>query len=91
MRILHAYENEDGTFRVDICDKVEYFVGNIKQWKDGLIQIPRAKISLDILNSNNEENTLYTISLTDFEKGKEERREKHEHKSTNNRSSKRSK
>lgn len=71
MREIRAYENKDGTFRVDICDKVDYFTDNIKQWKTVLIQISRAKISLDILNSNNGENTLYTVNLTDFEKGKE--------------------
>lgn len=31
MRELHAYENEDGTFRVAISERVEYFVDNIKQ------------------------------------------------------------
>lgn len=31
MRELHAYENEDGTFRVDIRESAVYFVDNIKQ------------------------------------------------------------
>ena len=66
MREIHAYENKDGTFRVDICDKVEYFTDNIKQQKDTLIKIPRAKISLDIFRDNTEENTLFTMELTDF-------------------------
>ena len=43
MKELHAYENEDGTFRVAISERVEYFVGNIKQQKDALIEIPRTK------------------------------------------------
>ena len=31
MREIRAYENEDGTFRVDIRESVVYFVDNIKQ------------------------------------------------------------
>lgn len=31
MREIHAYENEDGTFRVEIRENVVYFVDNIKQ------------------------------------------------------------
>ena len=31
MREIRAYENEDGTFRVDIRERVVYFVDNIKQ------------------------------------------------------------
>ena len=68
MREIRAYENEDGTFRVDIRENVVYFVDNIKQQKDTLIKIPRAKISLDIFRDNTEENTLFTMKLTDFKK-----------------------
>lgn len=70
MRELRAYENEDGTFRVDIRESVEYFVDNIKQEKDTLIEIPRAKISLDIFRDNTEKNTLFTMELTDFKNKK---------------------
>ena len=70
MRELHAYENEDGTFRVDIRESAVYFVDNIKQQKDALIEIPRAKISLDIFRDNTEENTLFTMELTDFKNKK---------------------
>ena len=70
MRELRAYENEDGTFRVAISERVEYFADNIKQWKDILIEIPRAKISLDIFRNNNEENASYTVELTDFKNKK---------------------
>ena len=70
MRELHAYENEDGTFRVDIRESVIYFVDNIKQQNDTLIKIPRAKISLDIFRDNTEENTLFTMELTDFKNKK---------------------
>ena len=70
MRELHAYENEDGTFRVDIRESVIYFVDNIKQQEDTLIKIPRAKISLDIFRDNTEENTLFTMELTDFKNKK---------------------
>ena len=66
MKEIRAYENEDGTFRVDIRERVVYFVDNIKQQKDTLIKIPRAKISLDIFRDNTEENTLFTMELTDF-------------------------
>ena len=66
MRELHAYEHEAGSFRVDIRERVVYFVDNIKQQKDALIEIPRAKISLDIFRDNTEENTLFTMELTDF-------------------------
>ena len=31
MREIRAYENEDGTFRVDIRESVVYLVDNIKQ------------------------------------------------------------
>ena len=70
MREIHAYENEDGTFRVDIRESVIYFVDNIKQQEDTLIKIPRAKISLDIFRDNTEENTLFTMELTDFKNKK---------------------
>ena len=70
MREIRAYENEDGTFRVDIRENVVYFVDNIKQQKDTLIKIPRAKISLDIFRDNTEENTLFTMELTDFKNKK---------------------
>ena len=70
MRELHAYENEDDTFRVDIRESAVYFVDNIKQQKDALIEIPRAKISLDIFRDNTEENTLFTMELTDFKNKK---------------------
>lgn len=70
MREIHAYENEDGTFRVDIRESVVYFMDNIKQQKDALIEIPRAKISLDIFRDNTEENTLFTMELTDFKNKK---------------------
>ena len=70
MREICAYENEDGTFRVDIRERVVYFVDNIKQQKDTLIKIPRAKISLDIFRDNTEENTLFTMELTDFKNKK---------------------
>ena len=70
MRELHAYENEDGTFRVDIRESVIYFVDNIKQQEDTLIKIPRAKILLDIFRDNTEENTLFTMELTDFKNKK---------------------
>ena len=73
MRELHAYENEDGTFRVDIRESVIYFVDNIKQQEDTLIKIPRAKISLDIFRDNTEENTLFTMELTDFKNKKHKR------------------
>ena len=66
MREIRAYKNEDGTFRVAISENVVYFVDNIKQQKDTLIKIPRAKISLDIFRDNTEENTLFTMELTDF-------------------------
>ena len=66
MKEIRAYENEDGTFRVDIRESVIYFVDNIKQQEDTLIKIPRAKISLDIFRDNTEENTLFTMELTDF-------------------------
>ena len=66
MREIRAYENEDGTFRVDIRENIVYFVDNIKQQKDILIKIPHAKISLDIFRDNTEENTLFTMELTDF-------------------------
>ena len=67
---LHGYENEDVTFRVGIRESVIYFVDNIKQQEDALIEIPRAKISLDILKDNTEENTLFTMELTDFKNKK---------------------
>ena len=70
MREIRAYENEDGTFRVDIHENVVYLADNIKQQKDALIKIPRAKISLDIFRDNNEENTLFTMELTDFKNKK---------------------
>ena len=70
MREIRAYENEDGTFRVDIHENVVYFVDNIKQQKNALIKIPRAKISLDIFRDNTEENTLFTMELTDFKNKK---------------------
>ena len=70
MREICAYENEDGTFRVDIRERGIYFVDNIKQQKDTLIKIPRAKISLDIFRDNTEENTLFTMELTDFKNKK---------------------
>ena len=70
MRELHAYENEDGTFRVDIRESVIYFVDNIKQQEDTLIKIPRAKISLDIFRDNTEENTLFTMELKDYKNKK---------------------
>ena len=70
MREIRAYENEDGTFRVDIRERVVYYVDNIKQQKDTLIKIPRAKISLDIFRDNTEENTLFTMELTDFKNKK---------------------
>ena len=70
MKEIHAYENEDGTFRVDIRERVVYFMDNIKQQKDALIEIPRAKISLDIFRDNTEENTLFTMELTDFKNKK---------------------
>ena len=70
MREIYAYENEDGTFRVDIRESVVYFVDNIKQQKDTLVKIPRAKISLDIFRDNTEENTLFTMELTDFKNKK---------------------
>ena len=31
MKEIRAYENEDGTFRVDIRERVVYFVDNIEQ------------------------------------------------------------
>ena len=46
MRELRAYENEDGTFRVDIRERVVYFVDNIKQQKDALIEV------IDLLYAN---------------------------------------
>lgn len=70
MREIRAYENEDGTFRVDIRENVVYLADNIKQQKDALIKIPRAKISLDIFRDNTEENTLFTMELTDFKNKK---------------------
>ena len=70
MKEIYAYENEDGTFRVDIRESVVYFVDNIKQQEDILIKIPRAKISLDIFRDNTEENTLFTMELTDFKNKK---------------------
>ena len=52
MRELHAYENEDGTCRVEIHDKVGYFsVKGTKAIEDAIIEIPRAKIELTILGS----------------------------------------
>ena len=52
MRELHAYENEDGTFRVKIHDKVEYLlVKGTKDIENTIVEIPRAEIELTALES----------------------------------------
>ena len=56
MRELHAYENEDGTFRVKIHDKVEYLLVNgTKDIENAIVEIPRAEIELTALESKVDE------------------------------------
>lgn len=63
MRELHAYKNEDGTFRVKIHDKAEYLsTKGTKEIKDAIIEIPRAEIGLTILESKVDE--VYRIVMS---------------------------
>ena len=56
MRELHAYENEDGTFRVEIHDKAEYLsTKGAKEIKDIIVEIPRAEIEITALGSKIDE------------------------------------
>lgn len=56
MRELHAYENEDGTFRVEIHDKAEYLLTKgTKKITDTIAEIPRAEIELTALESKIDE------------------------------------
>lgn len=63
MREIHAYENEDGTFRAEIYDKVEYLsTKGTKEIEDAIVEIPRAKIELTALGSKVDE--LYPIIMS---------------------------
>lgn len=63
MRELHAYQNEDGTFRAEIHDKVEYLSAEgTKEIKDAIVEIPRAEIELTALESKVDE--LYSIIMS---------------------------
>lgn len=67
MRELHAYENEDGTFRVKIHDKVEYLSAKgTKEIEDAIFEIPRVEIELTILESKVDE--LYRIVMSNKDK-----------------------
>lgn len=62
MKELHAYGNKDGTFRVEIYDKVEYLsTKGTKEIEDAIVEIPRAKIELTALGSKVDE--LYPIIM----------------------------
>ena len=63
MRELHAYENEDGTFRAEIHDKAEYLsTKGTKEITDIIVEIPRAEIELTALESKVDE--LYHIIMS---------------------------
>lgn len=63
MREIHAYENEDGTFRVEIHDKAKYLsTKGTKEIADIIAEIPRAEIELTALESKVDE--LYPIIMS---------------------------
>lgn len=63
MRELHAYENEDGTFRVEIHNKAEYLSAkDTKEINYTIVEIPRAEIELTALESKIDE--LYHIIMS---------------------------
>lgn len=60
MKEIHAYRNEDGTYRVEcigeVATKVKEFRGHkvAEETSQGIIEIPRAKIHIEALVANNE-------------------------------------
>lgn len=72
MRELRAYENEDGTFRAEIHDKVEYFSAKgTKEIEDAVVEIPRVEIELIILESKVDE--VYRIVMPSKYKTKKDK------------------
>lgn len=63
MRELHAYENEDGTFRAEIHNKTEYLSAKgTKEINYTIVEIPRAEIELTALESKVDE--LYHVIMS---------------------------
>ena len=63
MRELHAYENKDGTFRVEIHYKAKYFsTKGTKEIENTIVEIPRAEIELTALENKVDE--AYRIAMS---------------------------
>ena len=69
MKEIHAYQNDDGTYRVEIIGPVKTSrIQQGKGWVDNITQstaeIPRAKINITALQSNDEdEKNIFTITV----------------------------
>ena len=67
MKEIHAYQNEDGTYRVEICGttKDTRYMGKCK-YEDTIeykTEIPRAKLNIEALMLADGENKLITLTL----------------------------
>ena len=71
MKEIHAYQNDDGTYRVEILGQVktsrlQHGKGWIDETTQSTAEIPRAQISITGLPSNDEgEGKYFTIMLGD--------------------------
>lgn len=63
MKEIHAYQNDDGTYRVEVLGVkfTEKMLGKstIREITDSKIEIPRAKVSITSLPPSNEDQGKY--------------------------------
>lgn len=75
MKEIHAYQNEDGTYRVEICGtaKDTRFIGKneFEELTEYKTEIPRAKLQIEALVLADDENKLMTLTLPNKENDSE--------------------
>lgn len=71
MKEMHAYQNEDGTYRVEIYEtaKDTRYMGKCKYEEliESKIEVSRAKLNIEILPLADGENKLITLTLPNKE------------------------
>lgn len=67
MKEIHAYQNEDGTYRVEILKMKlteKMFNKNIiKETTEAKLEIPRALIDITTLSPSDEDKSSFTITI----------------------------
>lgn len=68
MKEIHAYQNDDGTYRVEITrlvkiPRLQHGKGWVEETTQSTVEIPRAQISITALMSHEDKEECFTIKI----------------------------